>query len=154
MQEKTFLAVKPAAYARGDAPGIIKMLSEGLPDAKCIAMKIYKPSKELATKHYEAHIEKPFFPDLLASFTSGPIVGMVWEGENIVARARELMGATNPEKAAEGTIRKVYAKSMEDNAIHGSDTDLGSAEREVSIHFPEEDFQVIKDPASRLLSLH
>lgn len=153
VKEKTFLAIKPPAFKRGDSAGIVKILSERLPDASCLAMKVYTPSKELATKHYEAHIEKAFFPDLLAMFTSGPILGMVWEGENIIARAREVMGATNPEKADEGTIRKIYAKSMEDNAIHGSDTDPGSAEREVSLHFPDGKFQVIKDPASKAQEL-
>ena len=110
-------------------------------------MKVYTPSKELAEKHYEALSDKPFFGELIESFTSGPILGMVWQGENVVARAREIMGATNPEAAAEGTIRKLFAKSIGDNAIHGSDTEPGSAQREVEIHFSGANFEKIPMPS-------
>ena len=135
--EKTFLAIKPEAYKRGDTLGILEMLIELLPDAKCLAMKNYRPSKELAENHYAALADKPFFSELIESFTAGPILGMVWQGDNIVARARDAMGATDPADAADGTIRKKYGKQISDNAIHGSDTEPGSAKREVEIHFPE-----------------
>ncbi len=151
--EKTFLAVKPDAMNRGEAPHIIQMLAQLLPDSKCISMKIYTPTEELAKEHYAALSDKPFFPELIRSFTSGPILGMVWEGENVVSRAREAMGATNPEQAAEGTVRKVFGKSIEDNAIHGSDTEAGSAEREISIHFPEAQWRPICHPARHALGL-
>lgn len=152
MSQKTFLAVKPAAYGRNDAEAIVKMLVEKL-DAKCVGMKVYTVSAEQAAEHYAEHKEKPFFGDLVASFTSGPILGMIWEGENIVAAARDAMGATNPEQAAEGTIRKVFAKSLSDNAIHGSDTEPGSAEREVALHFAGAEFAEIADPVAKATEL-
>ena len=147
--QQTFLAIKPEAYSRGDATGIITMLSKLLPDAKCVAMKSYQPSEALAKEHYAALSDKPFFPELIESFTAGSILGMVWEGTNVVEKAREAMGATDPVAAAEGTIRKQYGKHIGDNAIHGSDTDPGSAEREVKIHFPEGEFNEIADPAGK-----
>ena len=151
--EKTFLAIKPPAMQRGDAVEIVKHLGNALNDCNCVAMKVYTPSKELAEKHYEALSDKPFFGELIESFTAGPILGMVWEGENVVARAREAMGATNPEEAAEGTIRKLFAKSIGDNAIHGSDTEPGSATREVEIHFSGANFTKIEDPAAEAQKL-
>lgn len=151
--EKTFLAIKPEAFKRGDSQGIVEMLVKLLPDAQCLAMKVYKPSEELAREHYAALSDKPFFPDLIESFTSGEILGMVWEGENVVARARDAMGATDPAKADDGTIRKVYGKHIGDNAIHGSDTEPGSAAREVKIHFPDANFAVIADPVAKVKEL-
>lgn len=151
--QKTFLAVKPQAMERGDAVEIVKVLAQKLEGAKCLGMKVYTPTKELAEKHYEALSDKPFFPELIESFTTGPILGMIWEGEGVVAKAREVMGATNPADAAEGTIRKLFAKSIGDNAIHGSDTEPGSAEREVEIHFAGADFAVIADPVAEAESL-
>lgn len=157
MKEKTFLAIKPAAYQRGEAVAVIEMLISKLkekdPSVRCLSMRVYQPSVKLAEQHYEAHKDKPFFPSLVESFTSGPILGMVWEGNNIVAIAREVMGATDPAKAAEGTIRKKFGRSMEDNIIHGSDTDPGSGEREVNLHFPEAEFSIIADPVAMTRSL-
>lgn len=150
--QKTFLAIKPPAMQRGDAAAIVKVLSEKL-NADCVAMKVYTPSKELAEKHYEALSDKPFFGELIESFTSGPILGMVWQGEDVVAKAREAMGATNPEEADEGTIRKLFAKSIGDNAIHGSDTEPGSAEREVEIHFAGTEFTAIADAVAEAEAL-
>lgn len=146
--ERTFLAIKPNAYQRGDASAIVAMLQDLLPDCVCLAMKSYTPSEELAREHYAALSDKPFFPELIQSFTAGPILGMVWEGVDIVSRAREAMGATDPAKANEGTIRKRFAKSINDNAIHGSDTEPGSATREVSIHFANAEFSIIEKPSS------
>lgn len=150
--EKTFLAVKPDAFKRGDTVGIVKMLVEKL-GAKCLAMKVYQPSEEIAREHYAAHVEKPFFPDLIKSFTSGKVLGMVWEGEGVIAKAREVLGATNPADSDEGTIRKKYGKSIDDNAIHGSDTDPGSADREVKIHFADANFAEIADPVAKAQEL-
>lgn len=151
--EKTFLAVKPEAFKRGDTAGIVEMLSSMLNDCKCVAMKCYKPTEGLAKEHYAALSDKPFFGELIESFTAGNILGMVWEGENVVARARDAMGATNPEEAAEGTIRKKYGKHIGDNAIHGSDTEPGSAEREVKIHFDGVEFSEIADPTAKAKEL-
>ena len=152
-QEKTFIAVKPFAFKRGDTVDIVDLLSKKLEGAKCLAMKAYQPSQALAEEHYAEHKEKPFFKDLVDSFTSGPLLGMVWEGENIVAKAREVMGATNPADAAEGTIRNVFGKSLDDNAIHGSDTEPGSADREVKLHFPEANFAEITDIVAKAKEL-
>lgn len=151
MTQKTFLAVKPEAFKRNDTVGIVKMLEEKL-DAKCLAMKAYTPSQELAEAHYAVHKERPFFGELITSFTSGPILGMVWEGENVIEKARELMGATNPEQAAEGTIRKAFAKSIGDNAIHGSDA-AETAENEIKLHFPEVKFSTIAKPSAEAENL-
>lgn len=151
--EKTFLAVKPEAFKRGDTAGIVEMLSELLSDSKCVAMKCYQPSEALAKEHYAALSDKPFFPELITSFTAGNILGMVWEGENIVARARDAMGATNPADAKEGTIRKNFGKHIGDNAIHGSDTEEGSAAREVKIHFPDAKFSEITNPSAKAKEL-
>ena len=147
MSQKTFLAVKPEAFKRNDAVGIVKMLEAGL-DAKCVSMKVYTPSKELAEAHYAVHSERPFFGELITSFTSGPVLGMVWEGEGVIDKARTLMGATNPEEAAEGTIRKNFAKSIGDNAIHGSDA-AETAENEIKLHFPEAEFSEIASPSAK-----
>jgi nucleoside-diphosphate kinase len=151
--EQTFLAIKPNAVQRGDSVAIVKLLQEKLPDAQCLAMKLYTPTKELAQQHYAALSDKPFFPELIESFTSGPILGMVWQGENIIARAREAMGATNPADADEGTIRKIFAKSINDNAIHGSDTEPGSASREIEIHFADLNAEAINDVAAEAAKL-
>lgn len=144
--QKTFLAIKPNAYKRGQSVAVIEMLSKLLPDCRCIAMRSYTPTDALAREHYAALSDKPFFPELIESFTAGPILGMVWEGENIVARAREAMGATDPSKATEGTIRNKFGTSINDNIIHGSDTEPGSAEREVAIHFSGAAWTLISDP--------
>jgi len=145
MIQKTFLAVKPEAFKRNDTVGIVKMLEEKL-DAKCIAMRAYIPSKDLAEAHYAIHKERPFFAELIASFTSGPVLGMVWEGEDVIEKARVLMGATSPEQAAEGTIRKSFAKSIGDNAIHGSDA-VETADYEIKLHFSETQFEHITEPS-------
>ncbi len=152
-QEQTFLAVKPTSYARGESVEVVEMLTKLLPDAKCLAMSAYAPSKELAEAHYAAHKERPFFGELVESFTAGPILGMVWQGDNIVARAREAMGATDPAKAAEGTIRKRLGRSIGDNIIHGSDTDPGSAEREIGLHFAGSNWAEIADPVAKAKEL-
>ena len=96
------------------------------------------PTLELAQKHYEEHIGKPFYDRLIKYITSGPIVAMVLEGQNVVRGARKLMGCTNPNDAEDGSIRATYAQTMEENIIHGSDSPE-SAEREIGIYFrPEE----------------
>ena len=94
--------------------------------------------KEKAEGFYIEHKDRPFFSSLVNFMTSGPVVLMALEGENAVAKNREIMGATNPEEAAEGTLRKLYARSIEANAVHGSDSPQ-SAEREISYFFEKDE---------------
>jgi len=102
------------------------------------AAKFTQLSKEKAEGFYIEHKERPFFGELVTFMTSAPVMLMVLEGENAVMKNREIMGATNPAEAAEGTIRKLYAKSIGENAVHGSDS-LQSAEREVNYFFDKND---------------
>ncbi|GAB4398479.1 MAG: nucleoside-diphosphate kinase [Microscillaceae bacterium] len=118
---RTFTMIKPDAVAAGYTGAIIKMIEEA--GFRIVAMKETKMSPEMAGKFYEVHKERPFYKDLCAYMSSGPIVPMILEKENAVEEFRKLIGATNPANAAPGTIRKLYAKSIEANAIHGSDSD-------------------------------
>jgi len=95
-------------------------------------------SQELAETHYGEHKEKPFFGELVDFITSGPVFAMVWEGENVIATARQMMGKTNPQEAAPGTIRGDYGLTVGKNVIHGSDSPE-SAEREIRLFFKEEE---------------
>ena len=119
--KRTFTMVKPDAVADGNAGAIIKMIQEG--GFSIVAMKMIRLSEEKAGKFYEVHKERPFYKDLTAYMSSGPIIAMILEKNNAVEDFRKLIGATNPTEAAEGTIRKLFAKSIEANAIHGSDAD-------------------------------
>jgi nucleoside-diphosphate kinase len=116
----TYTMIKPDAVEAGNTGAIIKMIQEA--GFKIIAMKMTKMSPEIAGKFYEVHKERPFYKDLCAYMSSGPIVPMILEKENAVEDFRKLIGTTNPAQAAEGTIRKLFAKSIEANAIHGSDS--------------------------------
>jgi len=116
--ERTLSIVKPDAVAAGNAGKIIALLEENL---RPIAMKMMHLDRKQAEGFYAVHRERPFFADLCDFMTSGPVVIMVLEGENAIARYRELMGATNPAQPAEGTIRKQFATNIERNAVHGSD---------------------------------
>jgi nucleoside-diphosphate kinase len=122
---KTFTMIKPDAFADGNNGAIIKMIEEA--GFKITAMKLTKLTSETAGKFYEVHKERPFYNDLTAYMSSGPIVAMILEKENAVADFRKLIGATNPKDAEEGTIRKKFAKSIEANAVHGSDSDENAA---------------------------
>ena len=117
----TFTMIKPDAVADNHIGGITKMIEEG--GFRIVAMKKTKLSEERAGKFYEVHKERPFYGDLVKYMSKGPIVAMILEKDNAVEDFRTLIGATNPEQAAEGTIRKKYAKSIESNAVHGSDSD-------------------------------
>lgn len=117
----TFTMVKPAAVADGHAAAILAKITEGGFNIK--ALKMTRLSKEQAEQFYAIHSERPFFNSLVASMTSGPIVAALLEKENAVEGFRNYIGATNPADAANGTIRKLYGKSIEDNAVHGSDSD-------------------------------
>lgn len=117
---KTFTMIKPDAVSAGNSGAIIKMIEEAGFGIK--AMKLTRLSAEKASGFYAVHKERPFFKDLVAYMSSGPIIAMILEKENAVEDFRKLIGATNPAEAAEGTIRKLFAKSIEANAVHGSDS--------------------------------
>jgi nucleoside-diphosphate kinase len=117
--ERTFSILKPDATER-NLTGAINALIEkaGL---RIVAQKRIRMTQAEAETFYAVHRERPFFGELVAFMTSGPVVVQVLEGENAIAKYREIMGATNPAQAAEGTIRKLYAKSVGENSVHGSD---------------------------------
>lgn len=134
--EKTLSIIKPNAVEDNNIGNIIaRFEKEGL---KIAGAKLTKLSKEKAEGFYIEHKDRPFFSSLVNFMTSGPIVLMALEGESAVAKNREIMGATNPEEADEGTLRKLYAKSIEANAVHGSDSPQ-SAEREISYFFEKDE---------------
>ncbi|MEQ9288774.1 MAG: nucleoside-diphosphate kinase [Cyclobacteriaceae bacterium] len=122
---KTFTMIKPDAFGAGNSGAIIKMMEEAGFSIK--AMKLVKLSEQKAGGFYAVHKERPFYNDLCKYMSSGPIIAMILEKDNAVADFRTLIGATNPAEAAEGTIRKLFAKSIEANAVHGSDSDENAA---------------------------
>lgn len=113
--------IKPDAVGAGNAGAITKMIEEA--GFKIIAMKLTMLTPERAGQFYEVHKERPFYGDLCEYMSSGPIIPMILEKDNAVADFRTLIGATNPQEAAEGTIRQLFAESISANAIHGSDSD-------------------------------
>jgi nucleoside-diphosphate kinase len=117
--------IKPDAFGASNAGAILKMIEEA--GFKLVAMKITRLTVDAAGKFYEVHKERPFYTDLCAYMSSGPIIAAILEKDNAVADFRKLIGATNPADAAEGTIRKLYATSIEANAVHGSDSDENAA---------------------------
>lgn len=122
---RTFTMIKPDAVEAGNTGAIIKLIEEA--GFRIVAMKKTQMTSERAGQFYAVHSERPFYSSLCAYMSSGPIVPMILEKENAVADFRKLIGATNPAQAEEGTIRKLYAKSIEANAIHGSDSDENAA---------------------------
>ncbi|MGL1888536.1 MAG: nucleoside-diphosphate kinase [Reichenbachiella sp.] len=118
---RTFTMIKPDAFADGNGGAILKMIEEN--GFKIKAMKTISLSKANAEEFYGIHRERPFFGELVEFMTSGPIVAAILEKDNAVIDFRTLIGATNPNDAADGTIRKLYAKSLACNAVHGSDSD-------------------------------
>jgi nucleoside-diphosphate kinase len=134
--ERTFSIIKPDATRRNLTGAITKMLEDG--GLRVVASKRIRMTRDQAEGFYGVHRERPFFNDLCSFMTSGPVVVQVLEGDGAVARNREIMGATNPENADEGTIRKVHAESIEANSVHGSDS-LDNARIEIDYFFkPEE----------------
>lgn len=129
----TFTMIKPGAVANEHIGDILQMISKG--GFWISAMKFIKLSKKQAEEFYSVHAERPFYNDLVSFMTSGPIVVAVLEKDNAVEDYRKLIGATNPAEAAEGTIRKLYAESIESNAVHGSDSDQ-NARIEADFFFP------------------
>ncbi len=118
---RTFTMIKPDAVADGNTGAILKMIEEA--GFKIVAMKLTLLTEQRAGQFYEVHKERPFYNDLKKYMSSGKIVAAILEKDNAVADFRKLIGATNPEQAEEGTIRKKFAKSIEANAVHGSDSD-------------------------------
>lgn len=130
--EKTFSIIKPNAVLDNNIGNIVaRFEKEGL---RIAAAKLTNLSKEKAEGFYIEHKERPFFGELVSFMTSAPVLLMVLEGENAVEKNRTIMGATNPAEADENTLRKLYAKSLGENAVHGSDSQ-SSAEREINYFF-------------------
>ena len=122
---RTFTMIKPDATEAGNAGAILKMIEEA--GFRIVALKKTKLTPERAGEFYAVHAARPFYNDLCAYMSSGPLFAAILEKDNAVADFRTLIGATNPTQAAEGTIRKLFAKSIEANAVHGSDSDENAA---------------------------
>jgi nucleoside-diphosphate kinase len=124
MSKQTFTMIKPDAMKNGHAGAIIdRIIKEGF---RIVAMKLTHLSVEKAGEFYAIHKERPFYGELVQFMSSGPIVAAILEKENAVTSFRDLIGATNPAQAAEGTIRKLFATSVGENAVHGSDSDANA----------------------------
>lgn len=134
--ERTLSIIKPDAVAKNVIGEIYTRFEQA--GLRIIAAKMVNLSREQAEGFYAEHKERPFFNDLVAFMTSGPVMVQVLEGENAIAKNRELMGATDPKKADAGTIRADFAQSVDANAVHGSDSPE-SAQREVSYFFSSEE---------------
>lgn len=122
---RTFTMIKPDAYEAGNSGAIIKMIEEA--GFRIVAAKLTRLTEERAGQFYAVHKERPFYQDLCKYMSSGNIFAMILEKDNAVADFRKLIGATNPANAEAGTIRKLFAQSIEKNAIHGSDSDENAA---------------------------
>ena len=133
---RTFSIIKPDATRRNLTGAVTKMLEEA--GLRVVASKRIHMSEDQAKKFYEVHAERPFYGELVDFMTSGPVVVQVLEGEDAVKRNRDVMGATNPADAAEGTIRKTYAESIEANSVHGSDSDENAA-TEIAFFFSDDE---------------
>ena len=134
--ERTFSIIKPDATRRNITGAITKMLEDA--GLRVVASRRIRMTRDQAEGFYAVHRERPFFNDLCAFMTSGPVVVQVLEGDNAVARNREVMGATNPAQAADGTIRKLYAESVGENSVHGSDS-LDNAKIEIAQFFTDDE---------------
>ncbi|MEQ9144540.1 MAG: nucleoside-diphosphate kinase [Parvibaculaceae bacterium] len=134
--ERTFSIIKPDATRRNLTGEIIARFEKN--GLRVVASKRIHMTKDQAEGFYAVHKERPFFNDLVAFMTSGPVVVQVLEGENAIAKNREIMGATNPAEAAEGTIRKDFAESIEANSVHGSDAPETAAE-EIKFFFSDDE---------------
>lgn len=132
MTNRTFTMIKPDAFTNGHTGAILDQIIKA--GFRIVSMKLTKLSSEKAGEFYEIHKERPFYGELVSFMSSGPIVAAILEKENAVADFRKLIGATDPAKAEEGTIRKLYATSLGENAVHGSDSDE-NAEIEGSFFF-------------------
>jgi len=135
MSNRTFTMIKPDAFGKGHSGAIIdKILKSGF---RIVALKLTRLSKEKAGEFYAVHKERPFYGELVDFMISAPVVVQVLEGDNAVAKYREVMGATNPADAADGTIRKLYAESVGENSVHGSDS-ADNAKLEIAQFFTDD----------------
>ena len=134
--ERTLSIIKPDATERNITGKVVAKLEEA--GLRVVAQKRVRWSKEQAEKFYEVHKERPFYGELVDFMTSAPIVVQVLEGENAIAKNREVMGATNPEEAAPGTIRKEFAENIERNSVHGSDS-AENAAIEIGLNFSDDE---------------
>lgn len=134
--ERTFVMVKPDGVQRNLIGEIVSRFEKK--GYKLVAAKLMQIPRQMAETHYGEHREKPFFGELVDFITSGPVFAMVWEGEQVIATVRQMMGKTNPLEAAAGTIRGDYGITVGMNVIHGSDSPE-SAQREIALFFKEEE---------------
>jgi len=134
--EKTFIMVKPDGVQRGLIGEVVKRFEKK--GFTLVGAKLMQISNSLAEEHYGEHKERPFFGELVEFITSGPVFAMVWEGENVISVARNMIGATNPAEANPGSIRGDLAVTVGKNIIHGSDSPE-SAEREINLFFTNEE---------------
>jgi nucleoside-diphosphate kinase len=134
LMEKTFLMVKPDGVQRNLIGEIVSRFEKK--GFQLVGGKLMSISQELAEEHYGEHKERPFFGELVDFITSGPVFAMVWQGENVISTARQMMGSTNPKDAALGTIRGDFGITVGKNVIHGSDSPE-SAVREIGLFFNE-----------------
>jgi nucleoside-diphosphate kinase len=134
LMEKTFLMVKPDGVQRNLIGEIVSRFEKK--GFQLVGGKLMSISQELAEEHYGEHKERPFFGELVDFITSGPVFAMVWQGENVISTARQMMGSTNPKDAAPGTIRGDFGITVGKNVIHGSDSPE-SAVREIDLFFNE-----------------
>lgn len=134
--QRTLSIIKPDAVKKNHVGAIIERFEKA--GLRPVALKRMQLSNEQAASFYDIHKERPFFKDLVSFMTSGPVVVQVLEGDDAVARNRDLMGATNPKEAAAGTIRADFAESIDANAVHGSDS-AENAAREISFFFKDEE---------------
>jgi nucleoside-diphosphate kinase len=135
MTERTFSIIKPDATRRNLTGKVNAVIEDA--GLRIVAQRRIQMSKAQAEKFYEVHKERPFYGELVDFMTSAPVVVQVLEGPNAVAKYREVMGATNPAQAAEGTIRKLYAESVGENSVHGSDS-LENAKLEIAQFFTDD----------------
>src|SRR5690625_5221896 len=136
IMENTFIMVKPDGVQRGLIGEVVKRFEEK--GFTLVGGKLMNISTELAKEHYGEHKERPFFGELVDFITSGPVFAMVWQGENVISTARNMIGATNPSEATPGSIRGDFAVTVGKNIIHGSDS-AESAEREINLFFTSEE---------------
>jgi nucleoside-diphosphate kinase len=136
--QKTFSIIKPDAVSSGKAGKILSLLEDN--GFRVVALRMLKLSRLQAEGFYAVHRERPFFESLVKFMTEGPVIVMALERQDAVKKLREVMGATNPANAAEGTVRKLYAESIERNAIHGSDAPE-TAEQELNYFFNTQELE-------------
>ena len=130
--QRTFSIIKPDATKRNITGSINKIIEEN--NLRIVAQKRIHLTNEQAENFYDIHKEKPFFKDLIEYMTSGPVIVQVIEGDNAITKYREVMGATNPDNAKEGTIRKIHALNVQENSVHGSDSEE-NARKEIDFFF-------------------